>query len=51
MELLGIDVLSGKQAGAGGVYAGRHLFDGTHSNMTPEMWKQLPEAMTDPSPF
>lgn len=25
-----------------------HLFDGTHSNMTPEMWKQLPEAMTDP---
>ena len=48
MRLIGRDTLSKKIAGMGGVYAGRHLFDGTHPEMTKDMWKQLPEAMADP---
>lgn len=48
MRLLGRDTVTGKAAAQGGVYAAPHVFDGTHPNMTPEMWKQIPAAMADP---
>ena len=48
MNLLGTDTLTGKAAATGGIYAAPHLFDGTHPNMTPDMWKQIPAAMADP---
>ena len=48
MRLIGEDAVSKKIAAGGGVYAAPHVFDGTHPNMTPDMWKQLPEAMADP---
>ena len=48
MGLLGKDTVTGKAAAQGGIYAAPHVFDGTHPNMTPDMWKQLPEAMADP---
>jgi len=48
MRLLGQDTVTGKAAAEGGIYAAPHLFDGTHPNMTPEMWKQIPAAMADP---
>ncbi|MDE7065029.1 MAG: hypothetical protein K2O70_06090, partial [Desulfovibrionaceae bacterium] len=48
MHLLGTDTLTGKAAARGGIYAAPHLFDGTHPNMTPDMWKQIPAAMADP---
>lgn len=48
MQLLGRDTVTGKAAAQGGIYAAPHVFDGTHPNMTPEMWKQIPAAMADP---
>ena len=48
LRLIGEDAVSKKIAAGGGVYAAPHVFDGTHPNMTPDMWKQLPEAMADP---
>ncbi len=48
MRLLGRDTVTGKAAAQGGVYAAPHVFDGTHPNMTPEMWKQIPGALADP---
>ena len=48
LRLIGEDTVSKKIAAGGGVYAAPHVFDGTHPNMTPDMWKQLPEAMADP---
>lgn len=48
LQMLGMDTLSKKIAAGGGIYAAPHLFDGTHPNMTPEMWKQIPAAMADP---
>lgn len=48
MQLLGRDTVTGKAAAQGGVYAAPHVFDGTHPNMTPEMWKQIPGAFADP---
>ena len=48
MRLLGRDTVTGKAAAQGGVYAAPHVFDGTHFNMTPEMWKQIPGALADP---
>ncbi|WP_448338838.1 hypothetical protein AB9L11_11915 [Desulfovibrio piger] len=48
MQLLGRDSVTGKAAAQGGIYAAPHVFDGTHPNMTPEMWKQIPAAMADP---
>ena len=48
MQLLGRDTVTGKAAAKGGIYAAPHVFDGTHPNMTPEMWKQIPAAMADP---
>lgn len=47
-QLLGTDTVTGRAAAEGGIYAAPHVFDGTHPNMTPEMWKQIPRAMTDP---
>ena len=48
MQLLGRDTVTGKAAAQGGIHAAPHVFDGTHPNMTPEMWKQIPAAMADP---
>ena len=48
MRLLGTDTATGKAASEGGIYAAPHMFDGTHPNMTPDMWKQIPAAMADP---
>ena len=48
MRLLGRDTVTGKAAAQGGVYAAPHVFDGTHPNMTPELWKQIPGALADP---
>lgn len=48
MQLLGRDTVTGKAAAQGGIYAAPYVFDGTHPNMTPEMWKQIPAAMADP---
>lgn len=48
MQLLGRDTVTGKAAAQGGIHAAPHIFDGTHPNMTPEMWKQIPAAMADP---
>lgn len=48
MQLLGKDVLSGKVAAGGGVYAAPHIFDGKHKNITYDMLKQIPSAMADP---
>lgn len=48
MRLLGRDTVTGKAAAQGGVYAAPHVFDGTHPNVTPEMWKQIPAALADP---
>lgn len=48
MQLIGADTVTGRAAAQGGIYAAPHVFDGTHPNMTPDMWKQLPAAMADP---
>ncbi len=48
MRLLGRNTVAGKAAAQGGVYAAPHVFDGTHPNMTPELWKQIPAALADP---
>ncbi|MFR6036865.1 MAG: hypothetical protein ACLUH8_10450 [Desulfovibrio piger] len=48
MQLLGRDTVTGKAAAQGGIHAAPHVFDGTHPNMTTEMWKQIPAAMADP---
>lgn len=48
MSLIGKDTLTGKIASENGIYASPHFFDGTHPNMTPDMRKQIPQALDDP---
>ncbi|MFI3271245.1 MAG: hypothetical protein R3Y11_03940 [Pseudomonadota bacterium] len=48
LDLLGTDTVTGRAAAQGGIHVASHVFDGSHMNMTPDMWKQMPAAMADP---
>lgn len=48
MELISADTLTGKHASSNGVFVSPHVFDGSHTNITSNMLKQIPKAMADP---
>ena len=44
-----LDTAKGAKASAeGGIFAAPHFFDSKHPNITPEIRKQIPEALVDP---